>query len=209
MKVEQLTNLQIDALKEICQTGAGSAATAISKMIGKKIDMSVPDLRFVPTKKVADVMGGSETIVVGLYCKIINELYGEFLLTFPIESAFVLSDVLLKRFAGETKVLEEMEKSALEEIGNIIAASFVNTLAKIINKNVLIGVPKFACDMAGAIIDLILIELAEAAEYAVVFEIMFHDVSENVKGKFFLLPDPKSLDILLSVVEKVTKDKGA
>ena len=197
----------MDALKEICSISAGNAATAISKMVRKKIEMSVPEIKLVPVTQVASIMGGSEALVVGVYCSIIGELSGEFLLTFPRESAFALSEKLLSKKTGETKLLEELERSALEETGNILAATFVNALAKIIGKDLLISVPRLAYDMAGAIIDFVLIELAEVAEYALVLEIVFHDIPETVRGKFFILPDPRSLELLVSTITPIIENE--
>ncbi|OGS03758.1 MAG: hypothetical protein A2339_07810 [Elusimicrobia bacterium RIFOXYB12_FULL_50_12] len=200
--MDKLSELQLDALREICSVGAGNAATAISKMLGKKVDMSVPDIKLVPVARVSELIGGAETLVVGVYSRIMGDLTGEFLLTFPRESAYSLTDILLKKSPGDTKVLEDMDRSALEETGNIITGTFVNALAKILDKNLLISVPKLAFDMAGAIIDFVLIELSEVAEFAVVLEIVFHDIPETIRGKFFILPDPKSLELIISLVKE-------
>ena len=42
MEYSNLSALQLDALKEVSNIGAGNAATALSMMIGKKVDMTVP-----------------------------------------------------------------------------------------------------------------------------------------------------------------------
>lgn len=199
--MEQLNEFQMDALREICSISAGNAATAVSKMVNKKIEMSVPEIRLMPVTRVAEAFGNPETLVVGVYCKVLGDLSGGFLLTFPRESACALCDLLLNKKTGETKILGELDKSALSETSNIIAGTFVGALAKIMNKAMLISVPRFAFDMVGAIIDFMLIELAEVAEYAVVLEIVFCDVPETVKGKFFILPDPGSLKLLMAAVD--------
>ncbi len=199
--MKKLTEFQLDAIKEICSIGACNAATAISQMVKRKITMSVPEIKLVAIADVSNTMGNPQSLVAGVYSKILGELSGGFLLTFPRESAFTLCDVLLNKPIGETKLLRELDKSALQEAGNIIAGAFVSALSKILTKNLIISVPKFAFDMAGAIIDFILIELAEIAEQAVVMEIVFADIPETIQGKFFILPDPTSLEILLSAVE--------
>ncbi|OGS23654.1 MAG: hypothetical protein A2314_07790 [Elusimicrobia bacterium RIFOXYB2_FULL_50_12] len=198
---KQLSSFQLDALKEICLISAANAATAVSKMVKKKVEMGVPEVRLVPIAGVVAALGSSETLIVGIYSKIIGDLSGGFLLAFPRESAFALSDVLLKKKLGETKLLDDMDTSALKETGNIIAGAFVSALARMIKRSLLISVPRLAYDMAGAIIDFILIEVAEVAEYAVVLEIVFYDVPETVRGKFFILPDPNSLALLLSAID--------
>ena len=42
-----LSNIQLDALKEVSNIGAGNAATALSMMLGKKIEMTVPSVNMI------------------------------------------------------------------------------------------------------------------------------------------------------------------
>jgi len=43
-----LTPVQLDALREIGNIGAGNSATALSQVLNKKIDMNVPRVSLVP-----------------------------------------------------------------------------------------------------------------------------------------------------------------
>jgi chemotaxis protein CheC len=146
-------------------------------------------------------MGGGNLMIVGVYNRILGDMQGGFLLTFPIESAYALADILLKKGMGQTKEIDEMDKSALEEAGNQITWAFINALSKMTNLEFSLSVPRMAVDMAGAIIDFILIELVEVAEYAMVLEILFNDVPETITGKFFIIPDPNLLNVLLDVAD--------
>ena len=44
---DKFTNIQLDALKEVSNIGAGNGATSLSMMLGKKIDMTVPAVNIV------------------------------------------------------------------------------------------------------------------------------------------------------------------
>ncbi|MFH8039150.1 MAG: chemotaxis protein CheC [Candidatus Aenigmatarchaeota archaeon] len=197
-----LDELQLDTLKEICSMGAGYAITAISRMVKRKISMSVPHISIVPTEKLITTISTPQELVVGVYSKILGELSGGMLITFPRNSAFSLVDILLNRTVGETKILEELEKSVLQETGNIVINSFVNVLSKMVDRKLFVSVPKIAFDMAGAIIDFLLIELSKNVEQTIVMEIIFHDIPETISGKFFILPDYGLLEILLSAIAK-------
>ncbi|MCB4791134.1 MAG: chemotaxis protein CheC [Elusimicrobia bacterium] len=200
--MKKLTDLQVDTLKEVCGIGIGNAATAVSQMLKRKINMSLPKLQLVPINETAKVIGDTQTLVVGIYCKMLGDMAGGVLMTFSCESANNLVHILLnKKTDNLNRPLDELEVSALKEMGNIIAGAFVNALVKMINKDVLISVPKYAFDMMGAVIDLILIELAEVADSAVVLEIVFDDNEKEIKGNFFILPDPGSLKLLLDTVD--------
>ncbi|MBP2665527.1 MAG: CheC, phosphatase, inhibitor of methylation, partial [Firmicutes bacterium] len=66
-EVLSLSPMQLDALREIGNIGAGNAATALSQIINRKIDMSVPRLNILPLSEVPDVVGGPDTMVAGVY----------------------------------------------------------------------------------------------------------------------------------------------
>lgn len=61
----KITSFHLDVLKEIGNIGAAHAATALSDLLGKKIDMKVPKVEMVPFHEMMELAGGSETVVVG------------------------------------------------------------------------------------------------------------------------------------------------
>src|SRR5690625_1768076 len=124
MSVVTLSNLQKDALKEICNIGAGNATTSLSQLMDKKIVMNVPKVKVIPFDEVMHMIGGPEQIVVGMYFKIHGEAPGTVYFILSVEEAeAVIYDVtgglkidLLYNSSEERKLgLYE-----LQEIGNII-----------------------------------------------------------------------------------------
>ncbi len=79
----------------------------------------------------------------------------------------------------------------------ILAASYLNAISQMLKMVLIPSVPGLAYDMAGAVLDYILIELSQEGETALLIETEF--VSESrIKGHFFLLPDPESLRLILN-----------
>lgn len=195
--MKELTNTQIDMLAEISNIGAGHAATALSQLLNRKILLHVPSVKVIPIAQVPDVVGGPETLVVGLFFRIFGQAKGNILILFPKESALALIADLLNREPSGAGVLQEMETSALKEVGNILAASYLNAISQMLKMVLIPSVPGLAYDMAGAVLDYILIELSQEGETALLIETEF--VSESrIKGHFFLLPDPESLRLILN-----------
>ena len=93
-----------------------------------------------------------------------------------------------------------MDESALMEIGNILAGAYLNALSFFTNLTLLPSIPALAMDMAGAILSVILIQLGQMGDHALVIETEFSSEVEGVKGHFFLIPDPGSLSIILSAI---------
>ncbi len=196
----KLSEGQLDALRELGGIGAGNAATALSQLLNKRVMMTVPKIDVVPVEKVPLLMGQPETLVVGVYLRILGDVLGSMLLTFPRDSAFALADVLAGRKIGATKILSDMDRSALMETGTIVAGAYLNALSILTKRTLVPCTPNLAFDMMGAIVDYILIGLSRVVEYVIVLEVEFVEADTKVKGFFFILPDPESLKIIMKAI---------
>ena len=198
--IMQLNPTQMDALREIGNVGAGNSATALSQIINHRIDMNVPEVSIVPLGDVPDLVGGPEAMVVGVFLRVYGQAPGNILFLLPAESAFYLVDMLMGKKRGETQNLDFLDESALMEIGNILAGAYLNALFNLTKLSLLPSIPALAMDMAGAILNVVLIQLGQMGDHALVIETEFTTDEDGIKGHFFLVPDPGSLDTILTAV---------
>ncbi|MHB9155636.1 MAG: chemotaxis protein CheC [Endomicrobiales bacterium] len=208
MENKPFTDLQMDAITEICGIASATAASALSSILDKKIMMRVPEIRILPIEAVTGVMGKTDSLVAGVYSRLIGDFNGGLLLTFPRDEVILLAEELIGAH-DKTHSLSGLDASAICEVGNIISASFVSAISTIMKRTILISVPRLAFDMLGAIVDFILIELAENAEQALVMKIEFEDVPKTISGHFFILPNPGSLEMLLESIDLSSRQKGS
>jgi chemotaxis protein CheC len=202
MPFRELNNVQLDALKEISNIGMGHAATALSQMIGQTIRLRVPHVTVTEISQVPDHLGGAEQMIVGITLQILGDARGSIMLLFPQESAQRLLDSLLGQQSKDL-IMNEMNVSALKEVGNILASAYLSALGNLLNKTLIPSVPLLAHDMAGAVVDHVLIELSQNSDFAMMVETDFSGDPNQalaIKGHFFLLPDPATLDIFLNAV---------
>ena len=198
MKMQDLSPFQLDALKEIGNMGAGNAATAFSTLLNKKIDMTVPQVTILPFDQVAETMGGAESLVAGVFLVVTGGAPSNFLFILPSSSALVLVDMLTGSTHEEGAIeLTEMDQSALMEIGNILTGSYLNALGAFTNLVLIPSPPALAYDMANALLNEVLIEIGQVDDYAIIIETEFFECTRTVKGHFFLIPNPGSLQIIL------------
>jgi len=195
-----LSPIQLDALREIGNVGAGNSATALSQIINKRIDMNVPKVALVPIESVPDLVGGPDAIVVGVFLRIYGKAPGNVLFLLPQKSAFYLVDTLMGREHGTTKSLDFMDESALMEIGNILSGAYLNAFFNFTHISMLPSIPALAMDMAGAILNIILVQLGQMGDQAMVIETQFLAEDDGINGHFFLVPDPGSLGTLIKAV---------
>ena len=195
------TEIQLDLLREVSNIGSGHAATALSQLLNRRILLNVPRVQVLPIAQVPDVVGGPETPVAGLYFRIFGQASGGILILLPQDSALSLVRDVMKQEIAVGPSLRDIEASALKEVGNILAGSYLNAIAQMLGLVLLPSVPGLALDMAGAVLDTLLIELSSQGDTALLIETEF--LSENtITGHFFLLPDPESLNLILTILHR-------
>ncbi len=192
----KLTPLQLDALREAGNIGAGNAAMALSSMVKAKIMVHVPKAIVLPLNKVSELAGGPEAVVAGVYLQVSGEVNGRMLLLLPESSALALVKLILPE--EPTEQLSELAESALQEIASILTGSYLNALASLTGLTLRPSVPSYALDMVGAVIDLILVELGETADEVLVIETTFDLAGRETGGHMVFFPDMGSLETILS-----------
>jgi chemotaxis protein CheC len=198
----ELSTLELDALKEIGNIGSGNAATALAQMLGAKVDMTVPRVSVLDLEDVPELIGGADLPVVGIYLSASGSAPANILFILSIEKACLLIDMLTGKQPGETTVndLDEIGISALMELGNIITASYLNALSVFTSLDFRPSVPALGMDMAAAILDAILAQFGAVADHILVLETEFKKSGQDIIGHFFLLPEPGSLEVILAAL---------
>lgn len=201
ISINDLNNMHIDVLKEIGNIGAGNAATALAKMLNKKVDMDVPKVKILEFKDVNETLGGAEVLIVGILLKVSGDLTGNMMFILEYGAAHVLVNMLLGQpVNAEHNEFSELEISALKEIGNILVGSYLSSLSSLTGLRILPSVPDLAIDMAGAILSVPAIEFGKAGDTVLYIETAFSEGSQKVTGDFFLIPDLESYEILLNAL---------
>lgn len=197
--LNKLKDIQLDLLKEIGNIGAGHAATALSTIIRKPIDMKVPNVKMLSFEKIEDYLGGEEQIVVGIFLRIEGDVPGNMFFLMNFESASQLLKTILGKEL-DVNELSDIENSALKEIGNILAGSYLSSLADFTNLKMSPTVPSISIDMVGAILSFGLIQTSQFSDVAIVIDTTFLEGETLVEGHFFLIPDPEAFEKLFTTL---------
>jgi len=197
-----LNDTQKDALKEIGNVCSGNAATALSQLFNTKIDIIVPRILFIPIEEVPNAVGGADKLIVGLILRVLGDIPSHILFVFSQKDAILLSSFITKKPIANGKVITEAERSALKEIGVILANAYVGALSSFLGMGLVPTVPELIADMAGAIVDYILIELSDLYKFALLIESEFCEASASIRGHFFLIPNPLGFQALINSVDR-------
>lgn len=195
--LDELNNLQLDVLKEIGNIGAGNAATALAKILDRKVDMNVPKVEILEFKEVVELLGGEEIPASGIYFRFEGDLTGNIMFMLELKSAKRLTNMLTGKSDTED-ILDEIDQSALQEIGNILSGAYVSSITSLTNLNMKISIPALAIDMAGAILSVPIIQYGQMGDKVLLIETEFKEGNDDVRGFFFLIPDPEFFEVLLN-----------
>lgn len=190
-----MTDQYYDVLKEIGNIGAGNATTALSQMLNTKVDMAVPKVRLMEFKEVGTTMGGEDQLVAGIYLAVEGDVTGSIMFIQKKESARnMVSKLMGMELQGDE--FNELELSALKEIGNIITGAYLNSLSTLTNLCIYPSVPELCIDMAGAIMSVPAIEFGTIGDRILMIQTDFAD-DADMSGYFILMPDEESYDKIL------------
>ncbi|AOY77295.1 CheY-P-specific phosphatase CheC [Clostridium formicaceticum] len=196
LNLENLNNMHLDVLREIGNIGAGNAATALANMLDKKIDMEVPNVKILDFNDVVSTLGGEESVVAGIYFNLDGDLDGNIMFLLDIVSSKILTSILMGR-EDYSKELDEMDHSALQEVGNILSGSYIASLSTLTGLNLTLSVPSLCVDMAGAILSVPAIQFGFVTDKVLLIETKLRDGNDLVKANFFLIPNATSFGTLL------------
>lgn len=200
MAISKLTSLHLDTLQEMSNIGVGQAATALSQLLRRRIDIRIPRVAVTPFKHAADGFGGPESPVAAVALRMGGDAQGHVLLLLEPASASRMAGVLTAGPGRTAELVDPMARSVLQEVGNILASAYLNALGRLTGLVLLPSIPVFAHDMVGAVVDTALIEQGEAGDVALVMETTFDVEGEAVVGQMLLLPHPQSLERIFRAV---------
>jgi chemotaxis protein CheC len=190
--VSQYTELQLDALRELANIGSGNASTALSGMLGRSVDISVPKAQALPLADAVEAAGPAAQEITGIVLGVVGEMNGTVLLLVPPADA----DAICRMLGVEPD--DEFALSALGEIGNIVGTSYINALAAMTGMDIEPTPPATATDMLGALVASVLAGQAHAGDIALMLDSNLVVEGEDCSISFFLVPDQGGVKELLS-----------
>ncbi|HUI71534.1 MAG TPA: chemotaxis protein CheW [Spirochaetia bacterium] len=186
-------------LEMVHNAGAIQASISLSQLVGREIQVSFPESRMVPIGEVADLMGGDEAPVGGIYVGVGGDITGGILLVFPQKNLLAIDDVLHGRPAGTSSEPAQLDLSGLSEVGNILACCFINAFADADGLMVHAEVPEISIDMCLPVVDSVLARFNQQGEKILLTEaVVYAGDMQKVVCHQLLFLEPESLTRLMA-----------
>lgn len=195
--LEQLNATHMDVLREVGNIGAGNAATSLSAMLDRTVDMSTPSVKILDINDATDTLGGAENVVVGILGKLKGDIDG--LIVFMIAQDFALAAInfLLQNRTEDCTELTDIEFSVLAEIGNIMISAYIGAISALSGLEILTSVPAVNVDMVGSLLSVPAIVMEDYSDKIIYIENDFMNTEESITANMLLMPSIDSLNKIM------------
>ena len=189
---QRYTDVQLDALRELSNIASGTAAGALSQMLGREVDINVPEALSLPLADAVEACGDPEEEVSGIVIPVVGDMEALVLLLVPYEHGATLCRLL------GVEPGSEVGDSALREIGNILGTSYLTVLAQMTGLALEPCPPHLNTDMLAAIVASLLAETAGSGDTALVLDSELDVADEACSLSFLLIPTSGDASDLLA-----------
>lgn len=196
MRIGNISDDELDILKEITTIGAGNAATSLSKTINKKIELRISKVYKVDFLNL--ILKHNDKYTYTIAVGICGKFNGKVLLALDMCSARELIKVLVQEINVEisTVSFNEIEISALKELGNIIAGTYSNAISTLIKEPMLPGIPEISMGEYLHNLNYFSQEYSNKDSLVLCLENKFEVKDSNINGYISLISNQNSYDIL-------------
>jgi chemotaxis protein CheC len=196
---QAMTSFELDQLKEVINIGASHASTALSQLINKRVTLNVPEVYVDKVENIAKYVGNEKEVVTAVLLKILGDAPGMMTFLFPKGSENDLVKLLTKKDKRSGSVLDEFEKSALKEVGNILSGASLGAFSDFLNISMIQSVSEITVNMLGSIVNTVVAEIAQTSDNALIAKINMTVEGETVKTQLFFFIDPASTAKILQL----------
>lgn len=194
---EEMNLQDLDVMREISSIGTSHAATSLSKLLQKEVRISIPEVSILGFDETVNRIGQIEELVAATLVRMSNEVNGLMLFIFKMDLANAILGKLMGKHYQSFEDMDEMDYSALEEIGNIIICSYVNAFTQLVGVEIDLSVPSSTINMLGGIITVPIAEYGYVTDKLMYINAEFIMDGERLSDGLLMLPDIESLNRIL------------
>ncbi|MGB6178644.1 chemotaxis protein CheC [Carnobacterium sp.] len=189
--------LELDALKEVINIGGGNAATSLSQLINKPVNMTVPVIEMLDYSEVYEQIMPEDAVVKAVMMRMLGDADGMFL--FTVDQAGSESIVTMMMPEG-IDYSESLADSALQELVNILVNSFLNAIIKLLDIHLITSVPLLTKDMFGAIMSSVYMEQGQYEESVMIIKNEFYYAGDRLESSLYFVPQPGILEKMFELL---------
>jgi chemotaxis protein CheC len=200
----KLSTVQADAMQELGNIGAAHAATTLSQMLGSTVQMSVPGIKAVDIAELGNYMGEESAAMVAFELQGEIQHGGYIIFYITRESAIRLTNTMLG-LTDMNRAMNEMDESALIEVGNIMVSAFLDATAELLGFVMLPSPPAMTIDMVHAAMSSLIAGMGEEIDEVLLFSTELTCEEHKIDSDIIMMPENKTLVQIVGLLENMMK----
>lgn len=142
---------KLDLFNKISKEGSRQVADSLSQMTGIDAQIRVSKLNFLAMEDVKTHLGDEKQ--VGIHVQLTESPHGYVLFMLDPHDSKRLAQLMLPGDGGNSESgFTDMERSAIQEIGNILTSGYIDGWANVLDTTIDMGTPEFTFGPANKII---------------------------------------------------------
>ncbi|PWJ52458.1 chemotaxis protein CheC [Faecalicatena contorta] len=195
---DDIGDLALDVIREVGSIGTGNAATAVSELLSANVRIKLPDVKIAGFNESMTMLGNPEEPVAAILVQMSGDMNGIMLFLLRMDFINAVLGTMLGETVSDYTELDELEISALTEVGNIIISSYVNALSGLAGLDIDLSVPAISINMLGGILSVPMIELGYETNKIMIISGKFILNQQQLDSSLLMLPDIRSLNKLIT-----------
>lgn len=196
-----LTELQLDALREVINVGVGYAAGSLNELVGTPISLRVPEVDVLSLEEARErVTAFGWARVASVQLAFSGPLKGNVALVFPYESAVKLV-LLLTGDEGSNSDVDGIRAATLEETGNIILNGVVGSISNLLQGQISFSIPYYS-EQGGLPARFSSVESSLSLQ-VILARARFCVARHEIEGEIFLFFEVGALQSLVAALDRV------
>lgn len=195
---DDIGELALDVIREVGSIGTGNAATAVSELLSANVRIKLPDVKIAGFNESMTMLGNPEEPVAAILVQMSGDMNGIMLFLLRMDFINAVLGTMLGKTVSDYTELDELEISALTEVGNIIISSYVNALSGLAGLDIDLSVPAISINMLGGILSVPMIELGYETNKIMIISGKFILNQQQLDSSLLMLPDIRSLNKLIT-----------
>lgn len=200
MKNIELTAQQKSFMDRIGRLSGRSAATALSQVLGRKANIRLSEIFFVPLEDIQYLLGDPGIVVAGVLHEMLQDVEGSLLTLMPVELARELLSFMLKTTVDNNVLASPVGMANMGELSNIICGSYVSTISNLLDMTIIPSIPHVTIDMMGAMTQDTILKLKLGTAHAMIIKTELLVAGSVISIHLLMLMEHESLDKLLDKI---------
>jgi chemotaxis protein CheC len=186
--------IDLTRLRDLSERSMRRVEESLRSLLGHPLRLTICAVHTLPTSALSALAEDAECgSMVGLQSQITGQGNGRVLMLFPMPMIRRFLQVLV-RSSTDVRPLTEMEQSAIQEVGNIMASSFLSGLGDLLGRRLLHSVPEIYLENIPQLVRDVHASIHAFGSKALVVHGLLEDAEERVQGRFFVVSEVATLE---------------